>query len=365
MDRAFWNGRRVLVTGHTGFKGSWLCLWLQAMGADVVGYALPPPTDPSLFDAAKVAAHMTSVTGDVRDCDRLRHCLEAHQPEVVLHLAARSVVRQSYEDPVETYSTNVMGTVSLLEAVRRVPGHAAVVNVTSDKCYRNNEWPWAYRESDALGGHDPYSNSKACSELVTQAFADSYFVQDGDASGEPRKAVATARAGNVIGGGDWTRDQLVPDIVAAFRDGRPVVLRNPHAVRPWQFVLDCLDGYLTLAQRLFEGGPRYAGAWNFGPRQDDVFTVQALVEQFASQWPRAPGWVLDDGSHPHEAAMLRLDSGKAMQRLDWRPRLAVAEAVDWIAEWYRDFLAGTDPKSTCLAHIRRYESIGTGRTASC
>jgi CDP-glucose 4,6-dehydratase len=364
MDRAFWQGRRVLVTGHTGFKGSWLCLWLQTLGAEVVGYALPPPTDPSLFDVANVAAGMTAVTGDVRDYDRLRKWLATHDPEIVLHLAARSVVRQSYEDPMETYSTNVMGTVTLLEAVRHHRGSVAVVNVTSDKCYRNHEWPWAYRESDALGGHDPYSNSKACSELVTQAFAESYFGARQDAAPGSHKAVATARAGNVIGGGDWTRDQLVPDLVAAFRDDRPVVLRNPHAVRPWQFVLDCLDGYLTLAQRLFEDGRSYEGAWNFGPRQDDVITVQALVEQFASKWHGAPGWVVDHGVQPHEAAMLRLDSGKTMQRLNWRPRLAVAEAVDWTAEWYRDHFAGAETRSSCLAQIRRYESLGTP-CASC
>lgn len=365
MDRSFWKGRRVLVTGHTGFKGSWLCIWLQTLGADVVGYALPPPTDPSLFEAAKVAAGMTSITGDVRNYDLLRSSLAAHRPEVVLHLAAQSVVRQSYEDPVDTYSTNVMGTVNLLEAMRHVPGHAAVVNVTSDKCYRNNEWPWGYRESDPLGGHDPYSNSKACSELVTQAFADSYFGPDRSGQGEPQKSVATARAGNVIGGGDWTRDQLVPDLVAAFRDNRPVVLRNPLAVRPWQFVLDCLDGYLTLAEKLFAAGPAYAGAWNFGPRQDDVVTVQALVERFAARWPRTPGWVLDKGCHPHEAAMLRLDPSKALQHLDWRPRLDVAQAVDWIVEWYRDYFAGEDPRSVCMAQIHRYESGRAAGQPSC
>lgn len=365
MDRSFWKGRRVFVTGHTGFKGSWICLWLQALGADVVGYALPPPTDPSLFEAAKVGAGMASIAGDIRDYDLLRHSVEAHRPDVVLHLAAQSVVRQSYEDPVDTYSTNVMGTVNLLEAMRHAPGHAAVVNVTSDKCYRNNEWPWGYRESDALGGHDPYSNSKACSELVTQAFVDSYFGPGGGADDAPHKAVATARAGNVIGGGDWTRDQLVPDLIRAFREKRPVVLRNPLAVRPWQFVLDCLDGYLTLAQRLFVRGPAYAGAWNFGPAQDDLVTVQALVEQFAAKWPCTPGWVLDNGCHPHEAAMLRLDAGKASQHLNWRPRLAVTEAVDWIVEWYRDYFEGSDPRSTCLAQIERFESRVPASGASC
>jgi CDP-glucose 4,6-dehydratase len=354
MDASLWKGRKVFVTGHTGFKGSWLCLWLQRLSADVVGYALAPPTRPSLFEAAKVAAGMTSIVGDVRDYTLLRSSLEHHRPDVVFHLAAQSVVRQSYDDPVDTYSTNVMGTVHVLDAMRRIPGHAAIINVTSDKCYRNNEWPWGYRENDRLGGHDPYSNSKACSELVTQAFADSYFVATA-ADAASGKSVATARAGNVIGGGDWTRDQLVPDAVGALRDRRPVVLRNPRAIRPWQFVLDCLCGYLTLAERLSSDGPRYAGAWNFGPRQDDMLTVQALVERLIAKWPDSGNWAQDPGAHPHEAALLRLDTSKSQQQLDWTPRLTLTETVDWIVEWYDGYFNGGDARTLCLEQLQRFE----------
>jgi CDP-glucose 4,6-dehydratase len=353
MDTSLWKNRRVFVTGHTGFKGSWLCLWLQKLSANVVGYSLPPPTSPSLYEAADVAAGMIAIEGDVRNYDLLRKGLEEHRPEIVFHLAAQSVVRLSYDDPVDTYSTNVMGTVNLLEALRHIPGRMAIVNVTSDKSYRNNEWPWGYREIDRLGGHDPYSNSKACSELVTQAFADSFF---DTATGDQRKCVATARAGNVMGGGDWTRDQLLPDVVRAFHERRPVVLRNPRAVRPWQFVLDCLEGYITLAERLFTNGRKYAGAWNFGPRQDDTLTVQELVERLIAKWPEPASWLQDEGSHPHEAALLRLDTSKATGQLDWRPRLDVTEALDWVVEWYERYFRGGDAKAICFEQIERFES---------
>ncbi|MEO8132497.1 MAG: CDP-glucose 4,6-dehydratase, partial [Betaproteobacteria bacterium] len=285
MDTSFWNGRKVFVTGHTGFKGSWLCLWLQRLSADVVGYALPAPTDPSLFEAADVAAGMVSIVGDVRDSVGLRQSLVEHQPDIIFHMAAQSVVRLSYQDPVETYSTNVMGTVHLLDAVRHLPRRVAIVNVTSDKSYENREWIWGYRETDRLGGFDPYSNSKACSELVTQAFADSYFRPNTDEA--QAKSIATARAGNVIGGGDWTRDQLVPDVLKAFNAGRPVVLRNPGAVRPWQFVLDCLGGYMTLAERLHCDGRKHGGPWTFGPSPDDTVTVLSgsLMAAGVAAWP--------------------------------------------------------------------------------
>lgn len=350
MEQGFWKGRRVFVTGHTGFKGSWLSLWLQHQSADVAGYALPAPTNPSLFEAANVEAGMTSITGDVRDYSHLRRCLEQHRPEIVFHMAAQSVVRASYDDPIETYSTNVMGTVHLLEAVRHLPGKAVIVNVTSDKSYENREWIWGYRETDRLGGHDPYSNSKACSELATQAFADSFF-----SGNEGGKAIASARGGNVIGGGDWTRDQLVPDIVYALRQGRPVVLRNPQSVRPWQFVLDCLGGYLTLAQKLWIEGAKYAGPWNFGPSQDDALSVRELVERLARAWPSKAGWKQDAGAHPHEAAMLRLDTSKTVQHLGWKPRLSVLEALDWIVDWYRRYFEGTQAKSLCFEQIERFE----------
>lgn len=353
MDHRFWKGRKVFITGHTGFKGSWLSLWLQHRSANVVGYALSPPTNPSLFETANVKAGMTSIVGDVRDYRHLRECLHEHRPDIVFHLAAQSVVRASYDDPIETYSTNVMGTVNLLEAIRHLAGRAAIVNVTSDKSYENKEWIWGYRETDRLGGHDPYSNSKACSELATQAFADSFF-----SGNEADKAIASARGGNVIGGGDWTRDQLVPDAVDALRQGRAIVLRNPQSVRPWQFVLDCLGGYLTLAQRLWEEGAKFAGPWNFGPHQDDTLPVRDLVERLVRKWPGKTGWVQDPGSHPHEAATLRLDTSKTVQQLGWRPRLSVFEAVDWIVDWYRRHSDGTDARALCMEQIERFEGMG-------
>src|SRR5690242_913925 len=359
MNLNFWKGRKVFITGHTGFKGSWLSLWLQRLSAKVVGYSLPAPTNPSLYEVADAKSGMESVLGDVREYRRLRENLERHRPEIVFHMAAQSVVRLSYEDPIDTYSTNVMGTVNLLEAVRHLPGRVAVVNVTSDKSYENKEWAWGYRETDRLGGFDPYSNSKACSELVTQSFRDSFFAPASDEN--PDKLIASARAGNVIGGGDWTRDQLVPDVVNAFHQGRPVVIRNPQAVRPWQFVLDCLGGYLTLAEKLYVEGGRYTGPWNFGPLQEDTLSVQVVVERLIDKWPGKATWVADAGSHPHEAGCLRLDTSKTTLQLGWKPRLMATEALDWIVDWYGRYLQGSDPKGLCLEQIERYERKGPAR----
>jgi CDP-glucose 4,6-dehydratase len=353
MDASFWRDRHVFITGHTGFKGSWLSLWLQRLSARVVGYSLPPPTVPSLYELAGVKSGIVSIIGDVRDYGRLRDSLEKHRPEIVFHMAAQSVVRLSYQDPVDTYSTNVMGTVNLLEAVRKLPGKVAVVNITSDKTYENNEWVWGYRETDRLGGHDPYSNSKACSEMVTQCFRDSFFAPVGGNGSD--KSIATARAGNVIGGGDWTRDQLIPDVVNAFREGRPVVLRNPHAVRPWQFVLDCLGGYMTLAAKLSTEGTKYSGPWNFGPYHEDTLSVQGMVERLIDKWPGKASWERDTNSHPHEAASLRLDTSRTTLELDWKPRLTVAESLDWIVDWYGSYFQGADPKALCLGQIERFE----------
>jgi CDP-glucose 4,6-dehydratase len=353
MDPQFWKGRKVFITGHTGFKGSWLSLWLQRLSAQVVGYSLPAPTTPSLYEVADVASGMESIVGDVRDYPRLRESLAKHRPEIVFHMAAQSVVRLSYQDPIDTYSTNVMGTVNLLEALRHLPGRTTIVNVTSDKSYENKEWIWGYRETDRLGGYDPYSNSKACSELVTQAFADSFFSAAADKV--PGKSISTARAGNVIGGGDWTHDQLVPDVISAFHEGRPAVLRNPHATRPWQFVLDCLGGYMTLAEKLSLEGTRYAGPWNFGPHQDDSLAVGELVERLISKWPGKATWVQDTRSHPHEAGSLRLDTSKTIQQLGWKPRLVVTEALDWIVDWYARYFQDAKAKALCLEQIKRFE----------
>ena len=352
MTPGFWSGRRVFVTGHTGFKGAWLCLWLQQLGAQVRGYALAPPTDPSLFALADAGAGIDTVTADVRDLPRLSAAVAEFAPEVVLHMAAQSVVLSSYQDPVQTFSTNVLGTVHLLEAVRRAGRPMAVVNVTTDKVYRNHERARPYREDDALGGHDPYSASKACAELVGQSFAASFF------GAEQGVALASARAGNVIGGGDWTPHQLVPAVIAAMLAGQPAVLRHPAAVRPWQHVLDCLHGYLTLAEALVRSPQTAAGDWNFGPPADEVVTVAEVAQTLAAHWQQHPGWVAADGAHPHEAQQLRLDAGKAAQQLGWRCRWTTTEALAAVAQWHRQVQGGSPPRSVCTAQIEAFMAAG-------
>ena len=349
----FWKGRKVFVTGHTGFKGSWLSLWLQALGAQATGYALEPPTRPSLFEQARVAEGMHSVTGDVRDAARLRAELLRSQPEVVIHMAAQALVLRSYEDPVETYATNVMGTVHLLEAVRACPSVRAVVVVTSDKCYENREWVWGYRENEPMGGFDPYSNSKGCAELVSAAYRQSFFSPGGP-------ALATARAGNVIGGGDWAADRLVPDMIRAFGAGQPVRIRRPQAVRPWQHVLEPVGAYLQLARGLVEHGQELAEAWNFGPAEEDARPVRWLAERLASQWPGGASWVADepaaDNGGAHEAATLKLDCSKARARLGWRPRWGLATALERIVEWHAAQQRGEDMRALTLRQIEDYQT---------
>lgn len=352
MSALFWRGKRVLLTGHTGFKGSWLSLWLQAMGVEVLGYALSPPTTPSLFDVADVDKGMSSVIGDIRDLAKLQSVFTEHQPEIVIHMAAQPLVRYSYSEPVETYSTNVMGTVNLLEAVRRTDSVKAVVNVTSDKCYENREWVWGYRETEAMGGYDPYSNSKGCAELVTAAYRSSYFHPDNyQAHGV---ALASARAGNVIGGGDWAEDRLIPDILRAISEGRPVVIRNPHAIRPWQHVLEPLSGYLQLAQKLYDEGVAYADGWNFGPNDEDAKPVQWIVEQLTQLWGNGAHWQLDQGDHPHEAHYLKLDCSKAKTRLDWRPRWDLQCTLENIVTWQRAYLSQQDMREFTLNQISKF-----------
>ena len=356
MATAFWRNRRVLITGHTGFKGSWLCLWLERMGADVVGYALDPPTTPSLFESARVAELVESIRGDVRDTEHVTRVLREHDPDVIFHMAAQSMVRHSYEDPVESYSTNVVGTACVLQAVRNVPGRRAIVNVTTDKCYKNKEWLWGYRETDELGGRDPYSNSKACAELVTESFRESFF---------PRAEIsrhgiglATARAGNVIGGGDWTRDQLVPDAIRAFMAGKPVEIRQPSSTRPWQHVLDCLCGYVVLAEKL-SGNAELGTGWNFGPQQADVKPVSWIVDSLVKVWGDGASWRNDKAHHPHEARMLRLDSTAASELLGWQPRLNLTTALDWTARWYKSrHEDGADARDLCVRQIADYERLG-------
>ncbi len=351
MQASFWKGRRVLVTGHTGFKGSWLALWLRQLGAQVSGYALAPETDPNLFELARVGAGMTSTIGDVRDLAAVRRCMDAAKPEVVMHLAAQSVVRLSYDEPVESYATNVMGTVHLLEAVRHCPSVRAVVVVTSDKCYENREWVWGYRENEPMGGHDPYSSSKGCAELVTAAYRSSFF-----GTGKHSAAVASVRAGNVIGGGDWTRDRLIPDIVRAIAAKQPVAIRNPDAIRPWQHVLEPLSGYLAVAQRLCNDGAAFAEAWNFGPAYEDCRPVGWIVARLCEAWGSGAAWQIDERPRPHEANFLKLDSSKASARLAWHPRWDLARALSSIVEWHKAHLAGADVRDVALEQIRQYSS---------
>lgn len=345
----FWRGKRVLLTGHTGFKGSWLSLWLQAMGAELHGLALAPPTSPSLFEEAGVGAGMTSTIGDIRDYQAVLAAVEACKPEIIIHMAAQPLVRYSYQNPVETYATNVMGTVHLLEAARQVGSARAIVNVTTDKCYENKEWVWGYREDEPMGGYDPYSNSKGCAELVTSAYRRSFFQQSGI-------ALASARAGNVIGGGDWAADRLVPDILRAFEKNEPVTIRNPHSTRPWQHVLEPLSGYLTLAERLYKEGNAFAEGWNFGPHDDDARPVQWIVEQMAGNWGDNATWQLDGGEHPHEANYLKLDISKAKTGLAWQPRWNLATALGMIIEWHRAWLDQADVKAKCLQQISQYQN---------
>jgi len=355
LNRSFWQYRRVFVTGHTGFKGSWLSLWLNGMGAHVTGYALQPPTEPNHFEQACVGECIHSIHGDVRDFARLKSAIAECEPEVVIHMAAQSVVRYGYEEPVETYATNVMGTVHLLEAVRQLKRPCVVLNVTSDKCYANQEWVWGYRESDAMGGHDPYSNSKGCAELVTGAYRDSYFAAD--AMSLSGIALASARAGNAIGGGDWTANQLVPDLIRAFMDRRPCRIRNPLAIRPWQFLLEPLHGYLLLCEKLAEEGSRFASGWNFGPAQSDAKPVSWIADTLTESWGEGASWVRDDGKHPAEARLLRLDTSKSMAGLGWHPVLPLAQGLEWIVEWYQAFRAGDDVQSVTRRQIERYEDL--------
>lgn len=338
----------VLVTGHTGFKGGWLSLWLAQRGAAVHGYAAAPPTRPSFFEIADVASRLASHTiGDIRDGDTLRKTIAAARPEVVFHLAAQPLVRQSYRDPLETFAVNVMGTAHLLDAVRAVDSVRAVVVITTDKCYENVEWDWPYRERDRLGGHDPYSASKACAELVTQAYSRSFL-------GDAGIAVATARAGNVIGGGDWAADRLIPDLLDAIDSHRAPVIRNPDAVRPWQHVLEPLAGYMMLADRLLESGPQFADAWNFGPDESAMRSVRWIVERLCSQ-PAGPGWCHEPSRGGHEARSLRLDSSKARHRLGWRARWSLDEALSRTLDWHRSWRRGDDMAEVSLAQIEAYE----------
>jgi CDP-glucose 4,6-dehydratase len=349
VNPAFWRGKRIIITGHTGFKGSWLSLWLQFMGAKLRGIALAPPTSPALFEVARVAEGMEHRVTDIRDFAAVKAQMDEFQPEIVIHLAAQPLVRLSYSEPVETYATNVMGTVHVLEAARHAGSVKAIVNITTDKCYENREWVWGYREDEPMGGHDPYSSSKGCAELVSSAYRRSFLRQAGI-------AMATARAGNVIGGGDWALDRLVPDILRALEKQEPVVIRNPHAIRPWQHVLEPLSGYLLLAESLYLHGQLDAGGWNFGPRDEDARPVQWIVEHLCDHWGGGASWTLQPGDHPHEASFLKLDISKARQRLHWTPRWSLEVALEQIIEWHQHWIKGHNMRSICQSQINLYES---------
>ena len=350
MRPSFWLGKNVLITGHTGFKGSWLSLWLQKAGANVVGFALAPPTSPNLFTVANVAGGMTSVEGDIRSLDQLDAVMRKHKPEIVIHMAAQALVRYSYEEPVETFATNIMGTVNILESVRRSDSVRVILNITSDKCYENKEWLWGYRENEPMGGHDPYSSSKGCAELVTSAYRESYF-----SGGQGGSVVATARAGNVIGGGDWAKDRLIPDIMAAFMQKRPVEIRYPESIRPWQHVLEPLNGYLQLIEHLWEFGEKYTGGWNFGPADDDAKPVMWIVDRLIKMWGDGASCKVDAQAHPHEANYLKLDCSKARQLLKWQPQLNLDSALEWVTHWYQEYHRGGDLRGLTEAQIAEYQ----------
>ena len=355
VDPKFWENKKVFLTGHTGFKGSWLSLWLSSMGACVKGYSLEPPTSPSLFEQARIAELLEHELGDIRDGENLSKSMQNFSPDIVIHMAAQPLVRYSYKAPVETYTTNVIGTVNLFEAVRSVPSVKAVVNVTTDKCYANREWVWGYREDEAMGGHDPYSSSKGCAELVTSAYRSSYFNRNSSVK------LASARAGNVIGGGDWAEDRLIPDILRAFSNNEPVIVRNPTATRPWQHVLEPLAGYLILAQSLYEEkGAEFSEGWNFGPEDKDVQPVSWILDRMVYLWGEDARWILDSTDQPHEAQLLKLDVSKANTRLDWRPRWNLGEALEKIIEWHKAWMSGKDVREMSLAQIQNYQDSAKG-----
>lgn len=349
VNPCFWQDKRVFITGHTGFKGSWLSLWLQSMGARLRGLSLGIPTEPGFFNVAQLAQRMEHHTGDIRDFSSVKYHMEEFQPEIVIHMAAQPLVRLSYGQPVETYATNVMGTVHVLEAARHAGSVRAIVNITSDKCYENRERDWSYREHEPMGGYDPYSSSKGCAELVSSAYRRSFLQEAGI-------ALATARAGNVIGGGDWAADRLVPDVLRALQNKETVLVRNPQAIRPWQHVLEPLSGYLLLAEQLYSQGPGDAEGWNFGPVDEDARTVESIVQRLCELWGRHASWMLQPGNHPHEANCLKLDISKARQRLLWAPRWSLDVALEAIVEWHQAWLTGKDMRSVSLTQISQFAS---------
>jgi len=352
MTNSFWRNKKVFITGHTGFKGSWLSLWLQQLGAYVIGFSLESPSEPNLFTVANVARGMQNIHGDIRNFALLQQTLNTHHPDIVFHMAAQSLVQHSYEYPIETYATNVMGTANLFEAARHCPSVKVIVNVTSDKCYENKEWDWGYREHEPMGGYDPYSSSKACAELITTAYRQSFLnPQTVDQHG---KALASVRAGNVIGGGDWAKNRLIPDIIRAFIANESVLIRNPKAIRPWQHVLEPLAGYLLLAEKLWQHPAKFSEAWNFGPHEQDIQPVQFIADRLTQRWGNGAHWIQDKNTFAHEAQTLKLDIAKAKNRLAWTPRMNLEKALDYVADWYRAWQQQQDMRKFTLTQIEQY-----------
>ncbi len=347
MNASFWAGKKVYLTGHTGFKGSWLSLWLSHMGAEVKGYALPPETEPNLYTESRVSEAVESEFGDIRDLEKLRDSMVAFNPDILIHMAAQPLVRLSYREPIETYDVNVMGTAKVLEAARSCTNLKSIVSVTTDKCYENKEWEWGYREDEPMGGYDPYSSSKGCAELVTSAYRRSFMQEAGI-------GLASARAGNVIGGGDWSDDRLIPDILKAFERSEAVIVRNPKSTRPWQHVLEPLSGYLVLAEKLYDEPESYAEGWNFGPQEEDAKPVDWILNRMVDKWQGDASWCLDEGNHPHEAGYLKLDISKAKARLGWKPTWHLDHTLDRIVSWHQSWLGGVDMNVLCIEEIQDY-----------
>ena len=355
VDAQFWHGKKVFLTGHTGFKGGWLSLWLASMGAKVTGYALAPNTTPNLFEVAKVGDELEqSYIADIRDLKKLQEVIANAKPDIVIHMAAQPLVRYSYANPVETYATNVMGTVHVLESIRSLDCVRAAIMVTTDKCYENKEWAWGYRENEPMGGHDPYSNSKGCAELVTSAYRQSYFPPE--KYSQHHVAIASARAGNVIGGGDWSEDRLLPDAIRAFEAKEALIIRNPLATRPWQHVLEPLSGYLVLAQALYQEGAKFDGGWNFGPRDEDARSVKEIINLLIQNWDTVASWTQDQSEQPHEAHSLKLDCSKARQYLNWIPRWNLERAIENITQWQQAFQQQSNMREISLKQITTYQN---------
>ena len=348
VNPIFWNKKKVFITGHTGFKGSWLSLWLKSMGAVVKGYSLAPNTNPNLFNEAKVFEEVESEFDDIRNFENLSKSINDFDPEILIHMAAQPLVRLSYKNPIDTYSTNVMGTVNVLEACKKCKNLKSVVCVTTDKCYENKEWPWGYREYEPMGGHDPYSSSKGCSELVISSYRRSYFFT------KETLSLASARAGNVIGGGDWSMDRLIPDILNSFQNSKKVVIRNPSSTRPWQHVLEPLSGYLVLAESLYNNGDEFSGAWNFGPKDDDCKSVKWIIDKMIENWGDGASWEKDKSVNPHESVFLKLDCSKAANYLNWHPKWNLNYTLKELVEWHQKWINGRDMKKECFKTIKLY-----------